>query len=697
MSTNITRRAALYGAAGIATLVTAACAPSSQNTTGEAASTKEDNSRARGIVSSMTSEQLVSQLIVLSMREWDDKSVRDLAKVPELAEALRQHQYAGVLLYGSNLQNARESVKLINDLQTNNAKGAKDAGTTSLPYLVATTQEGGAVVSLTMGTRGTGNMAIGATNDEAEQNALLSGQIIGEELGALGINTNLAPCADVIPDLTDPAMSTRVFSDDADGTSWLAEAFCDGMSKCGHISVFKHFPGAGDSGDLPTALPITLDQLHKKGLAAFSSIVKDGAEAIMVSSASFPSFDTEQTLGDEETRGHYPACMSHKIVGELLRKELGFKGVVVTDALFKPQFLEDAAAHVQLVVGEPETADYAANIAQQCLEAGCDLLLVPADMSSADAVTFYDDYVKSLASRIDEGTLSRELVEDAVTRILALKDKHGILDLDASSGDVQKLGDTAEKVVGSPEHHAIEEGIAVQAVTLLKNEGIVPIPGSDVKIVILGRAAKDAIPIEQAINQLRNAGTIDANARIENRITGKTTGKDDQATTSIIIDHYYDEDTNALVYTKAISDAIAKADYVICLSSVSAGLDQLQDSEPCIQGVTRAQQETKNRGVPFVLLSCDLPVDASRFSSVDVIACAYLAAGFETQRAYKNDKLTNSGPYNANVPAALRLIFGNIAPDGKMPIAIPSMQKGDNGSWTFVKRQDPLYDVGAGL
>lgn len=694
MSAQYTRRAVVSGAAGFAALLTAACTGFSDGDSGGTQSSPEDISRIEGIVASMTSEQLISQLIMPSMRQWNGEDMRELSKTPALSEALRRHQYAGILLYGQNLQDCGQSVNLIHDLQANNAQGAQEAGAVTLPYLVGVIQEGGAVVSLGMGTRGVGNMAIGATSDESEQNALLSGQVIGEELSALGINANLAPCADVIPDLTDPAMSTRVFCDEADEVSWLAEAFADGMRTSGLISVYKHFPGAGNGGDLPTALPITLDQLRKKGLSAFSAIIEGGAEAIMVSSASFPSFDTEQTLGDEETRGHYPACMSPKVVGTLLREQLGFKGVVVTDALYRPQFMEDAAAHVQLVVGELGSADYAANVAQQCLEAGCDLLLVPADLADDQAVAFYDDYVNALASRVDEGTLDRELVEKSILRILELKDNHGILDLEAQDTDLQKHREAAIKTVGSPEHHAIEQGIAEQTVTLLKNDGIVPIPGSDVRIVILGRTAQDANPIDQTLDQLVRTGAIDPKVRIENHITGKTTG-DAQAKTGIVIEHYYDEANNALVYTKAISEAIAKADYVICLSAIKAGLDQLQDNMPCIQAITRAQQEAKAKGAPFVLLSNDLPVDATRFPDSDAIVCSYLCAGYDVPRNYKQDKPTNSGPYNANVPAALSAIFGDIAPKGRLPIALPAMQQSDTGAWTYAQRKDPLYEVGA--
>ena len=107
-----------------------------------------------------------------------------------------------------------QTVRLVHDLQANNAKGAGAASTSAIPYFVAADQEGGSVARISMGTRGTGSMAIGATSEAAVQNACDTGEVFGNELSALGINVNLGPCIDVILDLTDPGMSTRVFSDD---------------------------------------------------------------------------------------------------------------------------------------------------------------------------------------------------------------------------------------------------------------------------------------------------------------------------------------------------------------------------------------------------------------------------------------------------------------------------------------------------
>ena len=215
------------------------------------------------LLNAMTLDQKISQMIMPALLTWDGEKVTELSGWPTLAEALRRHQYGGVILFGANIASTEQTVHLIDDLQRNNAQSAPGA----LPYLVAADQEGGYVARLTMGTRGTGSMAIGATGEAAEQNALATGQVFGEELAALGINVNLGPCLDIITDLADPGMSTRVFSDDPQAVSRLGLAFAEGVGRSNVITCFKHFPGAGDGSDYPTSIRMPIDQLEAIGLS----------------------------------------------------------------------------------------------------------------------------------------------------------------------------------------------------------------------------------------------------------------------------------------------------------------------------------------------------------------------------------------------------------------------------------------------
>jgi beta-N-acetylhexosaminidase len=152
--------------------------------------------------------------------------------------------------------------------------------------------------------------------------------------------------------------------------------------------------------------------------------------------------------------------------------------------------------------------------------------------------------------------------------------------------------------------------------------------------------------------------------------------------TNITIGCYYDANTGASAYSDMLSEAIEQASYVVCLSAVSAGFDAIQDYSVQIQGVKRAMSDAQASGAKFVLLSDNIPVDTVRFESADAIVCAYLSSGFDI------DPTTGSGSenmraINANVPAALRAIFGMGDMPGILPINIPELIQGDDGLWRY--------------
>ena len=580
----------MSAATGVAALAGTACATTQQqgaSPTDSYTQAVTASKRVEDLLGAMSLEQKIAQMIMLAIRTWEgkDNGVTDLSAVPDLAAALQKHQYGGVILLGVNIRDTEQTLRLISDLQANNAKGAGTASTSTIPYFVAADQEGGSVARLNMGTRGTGSMAIGATGEAAAQNAQDTGTVFGNELSSLGINVNLAPCVDVIVDPADPGMSTRIFSDDPKVVSDCALGFAQGVSKAGVVTCYKHFPGAGDGSDDPTAIPLTIDELQKGGLIPYSAAIGNGAAMVMTSACTFPSIDDEVTLADGKTRGYYPATMSPKIVGTMLRGELGFKGVIMTDALEMDQFFSEPKTGDAILPGGHEMEGYV-NIAEKCIVAGCDILLCPTDLNAKDKVQWYEDYIASIAGKVKSGTIAEARIDDAVRRILELKASGGVLDLDVSGAGVEQAIAKAKGIVGSADHHAIERAIAEKAVTLLKNDQVLPVPGSGTSIVILGRVKDDTNPIGYALAELMEKGDVDAGARVENAVAGTVTG-DESASTRIYIDRYYDLDKGELVWGDGLSDTIAKANYVICLCSTWAGLGKLQDSDGRMQGVTR--------------------------------------------------------------------------------------------------------------
>lgn len=305
-----------------------------------------------------------------------------------------------------------------------------------IPYLVSADQEGGAAARLSMGTRGTGSMAIGAGGEDAKEEAYAIEKVFGEELSALGINVNLGPCIDVIQDLSDLGMSTRVYGDDPGAAARLGLAFAEGVGESGVITTYKHFPGAGDGSDYPTSIWLTEEELRENGLSAFKTAIDNGAEMLMTSATTFPLLDEEQIMADGASKGFYPATVSPKIVSEILRGELGFDGVVITDALEMEQFVTEPDSGAQLFTGEYASVEHDLQVAQKSIEAGCDILLLPLDLTWPEAVTYYDGYVSGLVEMAEQGVIPAERIEESALRILKLKEKHGILSLNTSGDDL---------------------------------------------------------------------------------------------------------------------------------------------------------------------------------------------------------------------------------------------------------------------
>ena len=645
-------------------------------------------------LSRMSTEQKLAQMIMPAIRFWgtDSVNVTDLSQLPELAQVLRRHQYGGIILFGQNVQNTEQTVRLIHDLQANNAKSTSALEMGVLPYLIAADQEGGSVARLTMGTRGTGSMAIGATGDEAEHNAYAIGKVFGEELSALGINVNLGPCIDIISDLTDPGMSTRVFSDDPETASELGLAFEKGVSESGVVTCFKHFPGAGDGSDSPTSIHLTADQLKEQGFTAFAHVIDGGAEMVMMSATTFPLIDDEILMEDGITKGYYPANLSPVIVTGMLRGELGFDGVVITDALEMQQFVTEPDNGQKFFAGKRGSVEHDIPVAEKAINAGCDMLLIPTDLNSLEAAEYYEAYIAGLAQLVQDGTIPMERIDESVKRILTLKARHGILNMNSENRTLDEKLETALKTVGSAEHHEVEKHTAVRAITLLKNDNVLPLSKEAKRIVIVCRTAHDNIPVTYALDQLKEDGFLADDTRIENHISGEIKG-DENAALTIVIGHYYDTGNGGkVVYTDELTSAMKGADAVICLSAVGAGIQQLQDDNPVMMGVSCALSDAHAAGARFILLSDNLPVDAARFQNADAIVCAYLSAGFRIDPKARTSGSVNAGAYNANVPAALCAIFGDGEMEGSLPITIPALEKNENGTWGF--SSTVLYERG---
>ena len=631
-------------------------------------------SQAEQILAEMSLDEKISQMIIPAMRTWNEENVTDLSNVSELAEALRKHQYGGIILYGANIKTTPQTAKLVLELQKNNLQ--YETSGTHVPYFMPIDEEGGVVTRLTSGTRMTGSMAVGATGEHAEANAEETGKIIGEELASLGFNIDYAPVIDVNNNAANPVIGVRSFSDDPELVARLGIAFAKGLSESNVIATYKHFPGHGDTGvDSHIGTPSvekTYDEIKAMELVPFQEAVKDGAELIMTAHITYPLIDEEVTFGDGVTTGYYPATMSEKMIKGILREDMGFDGVVAADALEM-----DAIRTAGLVPGEVDSLEYAVNVAEKVILADVDMLLLPRDMKDAEAVEFYDGYISGIAEKVESGEIPLETIDNSVLRILKLKEKYGILNSDYIPADEESWIKNATAVVGSTEHHMAEKQIAEQAITIVRNEAeTLPVSAETHKIVILGRNQEDRMTLRFAMNEMKQAGEI-------------------PTTDNVTVDYYYaPSEDNPIRYTDEVKQAIAEADIVIVLSKIFS-IGTLADGKPLYEGVHQVIEDTHASGGKCIVLSDNLPYDSARFQDADAIVLAYMGSGLDMDPSAREDESANMIAFNANVVAALRVIFGVHEAEGILPVNIPELTATEDGD--LVPSDSVMYERGFGL
>lgn len=627
------------------------------------------------VISKMTLDEEISQMIIPAIRSWNGENITDLEAVPEVKEALQKHQYGGVILFSGNVTGNEQITRLIYNLQENNAQ--IDNVSAHIPYFTPVDEEGGIVIRLTAGTRMTGNMAIGATPD-AEANAEKTGEILGGEMAAVGFNIDYAPDIDVNSNPNNPVIGTRSFSDDPDRVTLLGEAFARGLDKNNIIATFKHYPGHGDTvTDSHIGTPSvekTLDELKATELVPFKKVIENGADMIMTAHITFPLIDDEVIYGDGVTKGYLPATMSKKMITDILRNELEFDGVVVTDALEM-----DAIRTAGIVPGEEDSAEYYINIAEKVINAGVDILLLPLDMKDPAAVEFYDEYISGIGDKVKSGEIDKKRIDESVKRILMLKAKYGIYDVEgkaAEAEDIDTKAAKAKEIVGSEAHHDIEMEMARQVITLVKNDkNTLPLSGEKKRIAVLGRLEIDEVTISYALEEMKKQGFI---------------GKE----TEVTLDYYFNSAADdKLNYTDEIKERVSSADAVIAFSYAS-GSTALDKENAQFIALHNAIEDVHKGGGKFILVSENLPYDAAIYQDADAIVLAYLGSGLGID---PTDKLkdTGSAAINANIIAAVETIFGANKPVGKLPVNIYVVEEGSDGTLSYGK--DYLYERGFGL
>lgn len=346
--------------------------------------------RVDELIASLSDEEKLCQLFVVTPESLTGTGVV-LQAGDATKEALAACPVGGVIYFGQNLLDAAQTSSML----SNTLAFAQEA--CGIPPLLCVDEEGGTVVRVG-GKEGfdapdVGDMAvIGATGDMAlaEETA----EVIGDYLSALGFNTDFAPVCDVANNPSSDTMRQRSFGEDPAVVADMVAAQVRGFTEAGVLCSAKHFPGIGaalgDSHDSRIVFQGALSQLEAIELVPFKAAIEAGVPLVMVGHLSLPTI-----VGDDT-----PACLSSVIVTDILRGSLGFQGIVITDSLSMG------------AVGEYYTTAEAAVFA---LQAGCDMLLMPADLGEA---------LEAVKDALRDGSLAKERIEASVRRILRTKVEH---------------------------------------------------------------------------------------------------------------------------------------------------------------------------------------------------------------------------------------------------------------------------------
>lgn len=329
----------------------------------------------------MTPAEKAGQLLMADFRQNVDGTGMTVLSA-EAKEAISAYHIGGVILFAENLDTAEQTKQLTADLQA-----AAD-----LPLFIGIDEEGGLVSRLDKSNIPHEPIPVAAEIEDAAA----VGRTIGEELTELGINVDFAPIADVNTNPDNPVIGTRAFSSDPQIAAEQVGRFIRVMEETGVSACAKHFPGHGDtamdSHKGETYVEHDMERLRTVEFVPFREAIAAHVDFIMAGHIQTPNATTDGM----------PASLSPELLG-ILRQELGFTGIIITDAMNMGAIVEPYGAGESAVLA---------------VQAGVDIVLMPANLAEA---------AEALTEAIESGGISAERVNESLTRILSLKYDKGML------------------------------------------------------------------------------------------------------------------------------------------------------------------------------------------------------------------------------------------------------------------------------
>lgn len=579
------------------------------------------------MLAKMSLEDKVAQMIMLACRSRGGVNMTSLK--PEVAALLGEYSFNGMILYAQNIVTNSQTYDLIKQLQDANAKEGRPG------LLIAVDQEGGRVVRLEEGTTTPGNMALGAIGDAEVTEQMAS--IIASEISALGFNTDFAPVVDVNNNPKNPVIGTRSFSDDPQVVATQTAAYIKGLSNYDVIGSLKHFPGHGDTAtDSHTGLPLinkTLEELKSNELIPYIKNMND-IEMFMTAHIVYPQIETDTyTSIYNGSKINLPATLSKTILTDILRDDLGFQGVVVTDAMEMDAINKHFAK---------------ADSARLAINAGVDIILMPVDISTTNGINELKNYISNICSQVESGAISLNRINESVRRILKLKSNHQLL-----QGYQMSEKDNIS-IVGSTQHHASEFEATLKAITLVKNEGALPLKNTD-RVLIITTSSSETTPVQYALDLASASATITSLDQVN--LSSFTT----------LLQNY----DKVVVFSQMGNNSYLSSSTATKIASLVETINSL--------------------GKKAIILSTNLPYDAARFTNASAFVICYSPKGMSEDPRITDGNIKQYGP---NIPAAIYLMYqsaSNLDFSGQLPIEIRTLDTSNNYTSTI------LYNRGFGL
>ena len=410
-------------------------------------------------------------------------------------------------------------------------------------------------------------MAFGATGDP--RHAYQLGRITALEARAMGVHVPFAPVLDVNNNPDNPIINIRSFGEDPNAVADLGVAFVRGLQDYGAVATGKHFPGHGDTGtDSHLALPIIQvgrERLDAIELVPFRAAIAAGIQGIMTAHIAVPAISGETI----------PATVSHRVLTGLLRAEMGFDGIVFTDAM-------DMAAVTRFFPrGEA---------AVRAVLAGADVILMPNDVKQA---------IDAIVLAIDEERLTEGRIDESVRRLLRLKEDLGLAE--ERSVPLEMI----PQVVGVPQHVEMAREVAERSITLIRNErNLLPLLGTR-------RARVMSV-------SFRNPGDVLSGRYFDSRL---------RETYPRLVTRSVDEGTNSEAYQDLLSRARRSDLVVVSVYSNYAGRVELPDA------TVEFVSELARRRVTHVVISFGNPYLISLLPDARVYLLAWSSAQVSQQAA----------------------------------------------------------------